>query len=649
MIELEKNKKKIVVLICFFAIILLVICFVPIKQDNYIKIIYSGLPAEAHWLSAETTGKMVVEYSSGVREQQGTTDDESYSLYEITYHLDEVNEEITNLSFELQYGSTESYVKAIEIYNHMTQVKHLAPKEIVEYFECGEGENYYFDGPYVVFTTQDESPTLVGTNLLQKEINQILKDDRAIRINAVVWYLFITALLFCGVFLRDQIWMLIKNIQGILKQGIIYLYNWVCWVYQRKYYIGVFFLIIAETFVIFMAMKSRLYAHPDETVTRVAIDYYLGNWMRPSMYSGWVAGTFSPSGSTRLIEHTWYYLFAGKVGWLFAVLTPFTTYFRMFNVILFSIMVGITVKYGKKESWMFLVLLSTPQLWYLFSYATSDAYDFFWSFIITFELIHEKSIMRRFLEEKTRHKFLSILWCGFLFSNIFLAKRNFYCVLLFAFVVLAFRLFPLQKKKTIIQIKKYCEILFSTYVFYFIKMKLDEIMSYFNSLPVFSYTQAYSGTEVVRAVEEGYSIKELFTEKALGESLFGSFIGAYGWMSFWNDDRHTHFVAVLYIVLIGILVYLMIRMKWKDKLETLCMFAICLLMFVMVVRQCWLGDYQPQGRYMLPILLVLGYVTAKRREKTSDALLALVMFLIAIASVYSFYHVGLQSLVIPYL
>lgn len=632
------KKPKFILIITFcLIIILLFLCFIPIKPNNQIKIIFSGLPYEKNELSAETMGKMIIQYNDRTTELQGTVDLEAQSLYEITYVMGDIGKDAVNLSFDLQYDNSKSYIKAIEIYNHMTQVEHFAPSQIIEYFNCGIDEEYYFEGPCIVLTAEDGCPSLIGNEKLQSVLPEILQNDIAIRINMLIWYIIIAGLFMVLLCEKKCIVNIKKNLKSINA--------FLCWIYERKYYIGIAFLIIVQLLIIIMAIKSKLYAHPDETVTRVAIDYYLGNWLKPSMEGNWVAGTFSPAGYSRLNEDTWYYLIAGKVGWLVIILTHFATYFRALNVILFGIMTGIVVKYGKKESWMFLILLLTPQLWYVFSYATSDAWDFFWGFIITFELVVQESSLNCFLKGKGKNNFWIILWLGFVFSNIFLAKENFYCVLLYAFIVLLFRLFSLSREDLFIQIGRYCKILVSTGGFYLLKKILDIIMNNVDKNIVFLPDQAYPG-KVLSAFEAGYTIKDLFTEKSLGKDLFGSFTGAYGWMAHWNSETYTYIVAFLYGAILFVLFSSLFRMRFNERLEVIFLYGTCFLMFVMVVLHCWVNDYQPQGRYMFPVILIIGYLGSKKKEKWQEVLLFASLFLIGVLSIFSYCYVGLRALVL---
>lgn len=644
--KIEKPAERIffAIISILFVISILLALFAPIKPDNKIKIIYDILPAEM-------SGKISLISEDDIYEQQGEPDDESYRLFEITYFLGNKGIQVDNIAFELQYGAKESYIKAIEIYNHNMAVKRFAPTEIVEYFKVGENESYYFDGPFLVIATEDESPTLIGNERLQSELQNIFSGTKAIRGNlffySMLWYG-----IACVVYLkRKSIIACLRCFLVVVKKVMSYFHKFVQWGYSHKYYIGVGLLIIVEAGIFLMAAKSKIYAHIDEHTTKMAIDYYLGRWLKPSLSGSWVAGTFSHYGISRLKEPTWYYLAAGKFGWIITFLTPFTTYYRMLNVFLFGIMVAMTIKHGRQEKWMFFVLLFTPQLWYLFSYATSDAWDLFWGFVITFELIHDESCMNKYFTGKKCNKFLAVAWCGFLFSNIFLGKRNYYAILLFAFIILLFRILPIQKEKIKLVLPRYLWVLAATFAWYKLKIGLDRIGLYMEEAGVIigSQREESSATAFAASVSFAERFQNVFSERNMLSDLFGTFTGVYCWAVIWSPIIYRFIIAGLYVILIILLIYYVNKCNIHDKIEIALMFGAMLISIGAVGWWCMYKEYQPQGRYILPIILVLAYISTKRKEIYQSRAFQTVLLLIGVVSLYSFYFVALKGMVSPYL
>lgn len=75
-----------------------------------------------------------------------------------------------------------------------------------------------------------------------------------------------------------------------------------------------FGLVISTGFIVWMAMGSNFNTHPDEWVTRKAIDYYLLHWIPPDIRDEAIADTFSAYGYSRLEELSIYYFLAAKLG-----------------------------------------------------------------------------------------------------------------------------------------------------------------------------------------------------------------------------------------------------------------------------------------------------------------------------------------------
>ena len=165
--------------------------------------------------------------------------------------------------------------------------------------------------------------------------------------------------------------------------------------------------------------------HPDEMQTRAAIDYYRTHWIQPDVRSEFVATTVSGYGMTRMSEINLYYLFAGR----FANLCGFTMSFRALGMLMILILGYLVLKNIKKERYMAMLFFATPQLWYLFSYATSDAYDYLFTVIAVYEVLAENSALNKLLRKPFKGKQVpAYLGIGFVFSNLLMAKKtNIFC------------------------------------------------------------------------------------------------------------------------------------------------------------------------------------------------------------------------------
>ena len=182
--------------------------------------------------------------------------------------------------------------------------------------------------------------------------------------------------------------------------------------------------------------------HPDEMQTRAAVDYYRTHWIQPDVRSDFVATTVSGYGMTRMSEINLYYLFAGK----FANLCGFTMSFRALGMLLILILGCFVFKNIKKERYIAILFFATPQLWYLFSYATSDAYDYLFTVLAAYEVLSENSALNRILKQPFKGRYIpAYLGVGFIFANLLMAKKTFYVVLATIFMLLLYRLIFAEK------------------------------------------------------------------------------------------------------------------------------------------------------------------------------------------------------------
>lgn len=209
--------------------------------------------------------------------------------------------------------------------------------------------------------------------------------------------------------------------------------------------------IIILILIIIMGTMSISYGHPDEDETRGSIDYYLSHWGLPDFADRSLENSFSNYGTIRLTERSLYYFLAGKVGLIFKEIFHFSAYYRMFNVMLFAVLVVYVIIKGRKNKWLFLPLCITPQVWNLFSYATSDAWDYFIGFFVVAGAMREDGFVSNALKKGwSRKKVLQMVAYAFLCAQIFVAKDNFYVILLITFLIFLFRMFREKEKKELL-------------------------------------------------------------------------------------------------------------------------------------------------------------------------------------------------------
>lgn len=359
--------------------------------------------------------------------------------------------------------------------------------------------------------------------------------------------------------------------------------------------------IVIAVFV--MSLFSITYGHPDEDETRGSIDYYLTHWGLPDFDDISLQNAYSNYGTIRLAERSFYYILAGKFGWIGKNIFHISAYYRMFNVLLLVLLVAWILIKGRKDKWMFAFLFATPQLWYLFSYATSDAWDIFIGFFVVTEAIREDGLIAGVWKEGfSWRQFGGMFLYAFLCAQTLMGKKNYLIILLFAFVVLLFKLWDAKNKKQLFL--KYMMILGMVFGFYAIRAGIDlwrypEGKGYLYRAEHLKH-QSQEIVEMQSLKQQGYTYLQTLTaiDDGLFPTMFNSFVGRYGWMSLYSANIYVYIMLVLYIV--------NIVSTWracKERKHIVAIVVTISFLCVGTVYQMWTQDYQAQGRYMLPCIL----------------------------------------------
>ena len=400
-----------------------------------------------------------------------------------------------------------------------------------------------------------------------------------------------------------------------------------------------------------MSLFSKHYSHPDETVTRMATDYYLAGWLRPDMNSSMVSGTFSMWGHNRLAESSLYYFLAGKVGWLFREFFYIPTYYRMFNLLLLGGMLLFCWKGREKHLWPIVALCMTPQIWYLFSYATSDAWDWFCGFVMVCMILRKEKYL--YGQESIRKLVLNGLIYSFIFAMILMGKSNYLVLLGIAFVDFLLGWFQHKAQRLSIFIL-YLAILAASFgikagIEHLPTVKQDVAFSEpVENLQAMVREERNSENQAValgHPKSQGVSLSELALP-TLG-TIFQSANGYYMWM--------TYESGMVYYVVMGLIqmtfLAVIINMVWKNRKgnlivnikSTYALFSF-FLMILVVLLYCWMVTYQPQGRYLLMVWLFLGYLCAQYKDAFGSKVLRGTIAACMCAGFWSFAYYGMFTM-----
>ncbi len=414
----------------------------------------------------------------------------------------------------------------------------------------------------------------------------------------------------------------------------------------------------AVLMVVYTGLRSPFWLNPDEYDVKAAVNYYFTHFMPPDIRSDIINDSYPVYGTSRHFEFNMFYFYAGMLGRFFS---DAAVQMRLFSLIIFGVMAGIAIRNIRKNYALLFVFLLTPQVWYIFSYSTSDALDFFMGFLCLYELIEKDSMLNRLLRESFRRRhILYYALLSVLFLHIFWAKATFYTVLMFLFFILLIRMLFQEKKERGPLFRKYLILAGITLGLFAIRYLITDFPYYgFNKLGVilevterhaeYGYkpsTPAADAAYSMRFFEKGVSLWELLTKYDFHTNLFRTFAGFFGSYAFGEADWYYLVMGLLYLVLIG----RVIQRLWKQKKaiyrwEMAAAAFTCFIQYVLIVGNSWFVDFQPQGRYLLPILFFIAYLISRVDRVWEDKVLRTVLVCTCVLSLYCFWHVGIPNLV----
>lgn len=448
----------------------------------------------------------------------------------------------------------------------------------------------------------------------------------------------------CAIVTKDsELADAIQNVDGALKKQtrlyrfsttvLILVLAWLAFIHSDRlfaYFEGldkwsiasILAVIVAGASVWTIAFKSGI-VHPDEDDVVRCLNWALTHFFPPDMRWEEVAGTYSGYGYTKLSNSTWYFLIAGKIAWIAGKLWPGILYYRVPNVIMLVVMTYIYIREIGRKKWLTLVLGISAQAWYIFSYTTADAMDFFLCFIALVILTDEDSILYKTVQEKTEIK---VLWrhliLGVLFGFIFLGKPNYWAILALAFVILLFKLFDEEKEGRRGLLINYGVIVgffaltvltryaFDLYHYGFgigaAKNEMDVLHAAYDKNPT---TPVNDIAVTYRMFRYGHPFSELFMAAPTWfRNTYRSFCGLLGDAT--TNDVYYKIMGILYGFVTVCLAYFGFKSKedTKGRVKLVIMFVIFAAGFVASMVNSYVSDSQPQGRYLLPMLFTASYI-----------------------------------------
>src|SRR5688572_23017044 len=419
-------------------------------------------------------------------------------------------------------------------------------------------------------------------------------------------------------------------------------------------------LAFVAALILAMALLTKFNAHPDEYLHFETAKYFVSHWFPPALNDPAIAPTFSHYGFSYMRDLDAAYFLMGK----FMALVPSwlaspEIAARLFNVALF-ITLGAWLTGRLQMSLAPFVILISPQIWYVFSYANGDAWALTLAMLIVVQLAAENSLLARYLQAEHWSKSVQGGICfAAILALLLMAKRNYYLFLPFVALVAVWKSAVwCGNEARLRSIQKWALIALLTGAFYFPLRAAQEAINDFDlprlqqeqaekyAAPRFKPSEIAAGKGSPRLVlrNQGVPFTNLLTERSWLAESFQSFCGVYRWMALKGSDYYYAAMGLLYAILLTLLFLRIARMGWRDAAFVAATFGLALMVVLGSVYSSWTADYQPQGRYLFPILPMIAFLFHRYRESLRSPAFYLLFGGLFACSIYSFVFTGLKNI-----
>jgi len=415
----------------------------------------------------------------------------------------------------------------------------------------------------------------------------------------------------------------------------------------------------AAALVLAMAVVSKFNAHPDEYLHFEVAKYFSTHWLPPALDNPAVQPSFSHYGVSYLQDLDAAYFLIGKFMALLGSWTSPEIAARLGNVLLFTFVAAWLIR-CLPNSFAPAVLLISPQIWYVFSYVNGDAWALALSLVIVVQLAEKNSLLSQYLRTDRWHTaWHGGLWFAALLALLVMAKRNYYLFLPFIGFVAFWRPFFWETKPHRLHLaKKWTVIAIAAAALYFPLRTGHEAINRFDgarlrteqaekfAAPKFTPSEiaAGEGAQRINSRSRGVGFSDLLMEHNWAAKSFQSFSGFYHWMTLSGPPEYYIVVGTLYLSLLAFLLASICRLSGRDAIFAAVVLGLMLSVILASAYHSWTADFQPQGRYLFPIIPMIAFLFQHYRDSLRSRVFNLLFGCLFACSVYSFVFIGLKNI-----
>ncbi|HWM24595.1 MAG TPA: hypothetical protein VNP98_07205 [Chthoniobacterales bacterium] len=412
--------------------------------------------------------------------------------------------------------------------------------------------------------------------------------------------------------------------------------------------------------ILAMAVVSKFNAHPDEYLHFEAAKYFSTHWLPPALDDPAIEPSFSHYGVSYLQDLDAAYILIGKFMAVAAswIASPEIAA-RLGNVLLFTLLTVWLIR-RPPGSFASAILLISPQIWYIFSYVNGDAWALALSLVMVVQLAEQDSLLSQYLRaDGWRRAFRGGLVFAALLALLLVAKRNYYLFLPFVALVACWRTFLWKAEAPALHVmKKWAVIALAAAALYVPLRAGHEAINRFDdarlrveqaekfAAPKFTPSEIAAGEGAQRLASRtrGVPYSDLFLKHKWAVQSFESFSGVYHWMSLSGPPEYYLAIGTLYLALLAFLLAGICRLSWRDALFAMAVLGLAVGVVLASAYQSWTADFQPQGRYLFPVIPMIAFLFHHYRESLRSRVFNLLFACLFACSVYSFVFIGLKNI-----
>lgn len=420
-------------------------------------------------------------------------------------------------------------------------------------------------------------------------------------------------------------------------------------------YRGLMFVAVGLALAMALLSTTNKQVHHDEFDHVNAARFYFDHWLPPGVGDPRALEAYSLFGASYLDEWDVVYPLAGKFAKLISpMVTNEIIALRLFNVGLLLVLACIALV-RRDDILALALLLTSPQIWYVFSYVNGDAFPMFLSFLAVIALTSSRSLFNA----HARSTLVRYLPLGICIGLILLSKKTFWPFGLFAICCALWLEFAeRQHARTIGGFLKSAGLLGSVILLTaFPRVGYDLVV---NGLPAQKAARMAQTQDALALpyFKQSTNLRAELNVRSKGVTLVQMMKPPYNWagLSAVTAFGAYNYTAIrvprayyylifgayaLFLVYLGIAVA--VRGNANDRAILFGGFVFSLLIIGLSIYHSWTGDFQPQGRYLFGVFAILAVALARSKRLLHPLPVNVFLLLCFSWSVYSFYTAGLAQ------